>query len=496
MRHRFFIALVIVTVFSRGLFYVSFPLTVSDDDQAFSQWQFQQIEQGDWHIGNLRYHTGYTLLIAPLHAFSHLFGDFSDNIFLLIQTGLSALVPFLILHLLAQWRPLREAYFVAFVVALDPFGIQWAHFLLPNWLTTLLFILAIWIIFIAVKRQRHILFWTFIAGIVLGLATLTRLNIATAVAAFGLGLFFITSLNWWQRFRMFAAIGMGSLGVLVLYAFLVQLPSTGSLRLSCYSGINMLISLARRPEFIEINEANGPATHELLSELAKPVRFEPNFTVDYFPNWSLTDAWATQEELEEFLTTVSEPNTSWNVVFPGKLIYYMGICEVDDLMQAAHNEAVLSNIGAWLRFIPGDVLQMLAQWPQPEPTFYLPPVENITFDRTTGILGFYRGTSDHYTGQYIWEPGNDFLSHVFNLLNLYKILTPIAVIWALFISRSAFYKNIALVLLIFVLTTSIVSLSYSRLYAPLYALWPILCGGMMVSIGRTFARRMKLTSKA
>jgi hypothetical protein len=287
---------------------------------------------------------------------------------------------------------------------------------------------------------------------------------------------------------MFVAIGVGSVSVLILYAVVVQLPSTGTHSLSCYSGINTLISLARRPEFSEIKASNGPATQELLAYLARPIPFEPTFTVDYFPHWALTDTWATPQQLDAFNAAEAEPLDSWQVVFPGNLIYYVGLCDVDHLMQAAHNEAVLSDIGAWLRFIPGDVLQILTQWPEPRPTFYLPPTDDITFDRSTGFLGFYRGQSAQYTGQYIWEPGNRLIEQVFNILNAFKVLTPIAMIWAFFISKSPIYKNMALVLLVFAVTTSIFSLGYSRLYAPLYPLWPILCGGLIASVGRMIWR--------
>ena len=63
------------------------------------------------------------------------------------------------------------------------------------------------------------------------------------------------------------------------------------------------------------------------------------------------------------------------------------------------------------------------------PPQYLEGPQDIAFIGE-GALGFYRAESDLYNGHRVWKPGIVLYSHLFPILNLLKLLTPIAIIAA------------------------------------------------------------------
>src|SRR6185369_13353688 len=108
-------------------------------------------------------------------------GQFDDRIVLLVHIALSATIPFMVYDILRKRRTPREAFIVALFVLLDPFGLQWAHFYLPEWMIAFCMILGLWLIEQGLRRNRTLL-WTGIAGIVLGISSVARFNFAPMVA--------------------------------------------------------------------------------------------------------------------------------------------------------------------------------------------------------------------------------------------------------------------------------------------------------------------------
>src|SRR5690606_2960145 len=103
---------------------------------------------------NMRYHTGYAYFVAPVAGVAKLFRQFDERFLLLVQLSLSALVPFMIYDTLRMRRSPREAFIAALVVLLDPFGLQWAHFMLPNWMIAFCLVLALWLIHRGILSSR------------------------------------------------------------------------------------------------------------------------------------------------------------------------------------------------------------------------------------------------------------------------------------------------------------------------------------------------------
>src|SRR5262249_26007326 len=142
---RHLLILLVLTVLIQGWLMISYPLGGTDDNQAAQRYLINELLHGNLLIGNLRYQTGYPFLITPIVALAHPFGQFDDRIILLVQVGLSATIPFLVYDILRKRRSPREALIVALFVLLDPFGLQWAHFYLPEWLIAFCLILAFWL---------------------------------------------------------------------------------------------------------------------------------------------------------------------------------------------------------------------------------------------------------------------------------------------------------------------------------------------------------------
>lgn len=482
MVKRHLLILLLVTVVTRGLLFISYPPGGTDDDQAFARYQIAQLVDGDLLVGNLRYHTGYPLAIAPAAAFAGLFGRFDERVVLLVQTALAALIPFLVydsLRLLG--RPLREAFIVALVVALDPFGLQWAHFWLPNWLIALCLVAALWCVARGLASNR-LLPWTAAAGLLCGLAVLARINLAPVIAVLGLSFLALGALTWRRRLAMLATLGAVSVGTLALYMAAIHYPSTGTWSLSCYTGTNLLVSVYGKG--FPLTADNGPATQHLLDLLTLAPPREIAFTSEIYPRWSEPGSWATPEEYAAFINQpYGQRAAQLETVWPGNLFYYLGPCATDDLLLAVHNEAVARDPLRWLVSIPVDVFNMLTQrqlpglfWP-----WYLPHYDTLTFSGS-GTLGFYRADGGgFYSGQVVWRPGIWLFSQLFDAWNAFKWLAPLAVVWAL-LARRWYYTVSALLLLVFLALLSVFGNPAARLYAPVYPLTAIVIGGLLAAL--------------
>jgi 4-amino-4-deoxy-L-arabinose transferase-like glycosyltransferase len=479
--------LLVVTLLTRGILFISYPMGGSDDDQSAHRYQIDQLISGNLLIGNLRYHTGYPLVIAPVAAVAQFLGRYSDRLILLIQVGLSAFIPLLVYDILRARRRAREGLIAALVVALDPFGLQWAHFALPNWLIAFCVTLALWLIHRGLLRAGRLLMWTALAGVVMGIATLARLNLAPIVALMG-GLFFLFRwLPLMQRWKMFAIFGVGSAGILALYTALIHYPSTGTWSLSCYTGTNLLVSVYLKG--FDLSAENGPATRHLLELMTlKPPR-EIAFTNDLYPRWSEPGSWATEDEYDAFINQpYGIPETHLSSAWPGNLFYYLGPCATDVLLLQVHDEAVHAQPVRWLLSIPTDVFNMLVQQPIPGDfhPMYLPRANSLHFEGQN-ILGFQRAYGDFYNGQWVWRPGIVLYSALFDAWNLFKWVAPFALVWALF-SREWFYGAPALMLLAFLISMSIFGNPAPRLYAPLYPFTPLLIGGFATGLFRRWLK--------
>lgn len=492
---RHLVILLIITLGIRAWLFISYPMggLSTEDNQAGQRYLIDEILRGNLLIGNLRYHTGYALVMSSVAALTAPLGRLDDRVFLLVQVSLSALIPFMVYDTVRRRWSARAAFIVALCILLDPFGLQWAHFYMPEWLVAFCLILALWLIERAGYQAQQRLRWTAAAGLVLGVACLSRWNFAPSVVFLGLAFFAWRHLPWRKRLAHFITLGFTSAGLLAVYMVLIHYPSTGVWTLSCISGNNLATGLADMG--VPMVAENGPITTYYLEIVNLPPLKPVTFYADSYPLWRKPANWVTPDERAAFLARPRPaPAEAVTVVFPGNLYYYLGPCEADSLLAAIHIEAVTTHPGVWLSGVVRQSLVMLVQHPQLSSfnLLYLPRHETINF-HPTAAPGFAEAQGGYYNGQIVFEPGLRLFSSVFDGWNLFKWLTPMAVLWA-FWRRDWYFGAAALLLIVTILTIAIAARPEPRYYAIIAPLYPLLIGGMLAAVIEVLLkRRTKIT---
>ena len=153
--------------------FLAYPMGGLDDDQAYQRYLVGRLLTGDLHIGNVRYNTGYALLMAPVYAWAGPFGPLRDRFVLLVQIALSSLIPLLAYSAVRRFDGDRAALAISMFVLLDPVGLQWAHMALPVWVVALGAMFGYWFLRKKPDGPRDWL-WSALAGIVMALILLCR----------------------------------------------------------------------------------------------------------------------------------------------------------------------------------------------------------------------------------------------------------------------------------------------------------------------------------
>jgi len=498
MQRRHYAALLILTLVVRGVMFISYPMGGVDDDQSAQRFLIHELVNGNWQIGNLRYNTGYPFFIAPVAGFAQEFGRFDDRIVLFFQSLLSATIPFLIYDILRNRRSPREALFVALIVALDPFGLQWAHWAVPAWFVAWCLVLALWLTHRMIQAPAYRRWmWMSGTGLVLGVAALARTETAIIAAVLGCGILMLRSLSIRQRLMLFSILGCTSAGVLALYLVMIQQPSTGTLRLSCMTGIDLLLSA--RGKDIPLVAENGPYSTRALELLALESPKEVLFLSGDYPGWRRPGPWATEQEQDAFFNQPAlSPVQSIETSLPSNLVYYLGLCPTDELL----TEVILESIAAYPRQWAVGILETMIRilMHEPDPccdNLYLPPYELVSLNEVQNplfdALGFrvanggkpnphpFSPGGEFYTGQVVWAPGLWLFPRFLSIVLPLFWLTPIAILWA-FASRDWWYRTAALLLLAGMLVTAVFNISQPRIYASFYPLFTIVIGGLLFQV--------------
>lgn len=484
---RYLLILLAVTILVRGVMMISYPLSGRDDNQAGQNYLINELLNGNLLIGNLRFQTGYPFLITPVVAFARNFERFDDRILLLVQVGISATIPFMIYDIVRKQRAShsqnaeREAFIVALLVLLNPFGLQWAHFYLPEWLIASCIIFAFWLL----ASRNGSLPVAVGAGIALGLASLMRVNVIPITALICTSVLLLRPYNLRQRVTLFLTVSGVSATIFLLYLVFIQLPSTGTTTMSCTGGINLVYSNSIKG--LHPNAANGVNSTRYLELLALGAPQEITFFSESYPRWQNPGVWATPAE-EQAFWDVNAPHP-----YPGTdytLLYYTGLCHTDALLRAVFFESLASNPTRWisetLRFTLHTLVQMPLDVSLYATTFLLPQEQAVLFDPES-VLGFTKARGDYYTGQWVWMPGISIFTALFPLGGVITWLIIPALVWALW-SRSWFYATSAFILIATALLLSAVSGAEPRVYASVYPLWGILIGGFVAAVLQRFSR--------
>ncbi len=489
---RHWLILIVTTLLVQGALYLSYPLGVAnfDDNQAAQTYMMGELAEGNLLIGNVRYNSGYAFVMSPIWGLTRAMGRLGDRAFLLLQMAAYSAVPFLVYDMMRRRFDRRCALITALVVLLDPFGLQWAHLLLPGWLIALTTVGALWLAQLAwsaAPRRRFALFA--IAAVGLGIMSLARLNFAPLVAVFGVSVFLWRHIPLRQRFALFALVGALSGSILGAYTLLIHLPSTGVTALSCISAYNIMQSL--HVKGVYPRAVNGPHSAEYARLLALP---SANPRDDYldsakFALWRIPGAWLGEAEKQAFLA--GQPGAISEAIatdFPADLYWYLGPCEVDSLLAGLLRETVAAEPWTFARGIINATATSLTQHPAGSSFdyMYLDRIETVTW-RGENRLGFQAADSRLYNGHRLWRPGATFFSLLFTPWNAIKFLTPLALIAALWRCDWLLTSVAALLLTCLVLLAAFSGIEprYYAIVAPLYS---ILIGWFLAQIAGRIQR--------
>ncbi len=499
---RHLVILLVLTVLIRGVMFISYPMGGQDEQQGYHRYVVSKVLAGELQIGNLRYGPGYPLFIAPVSALGDRFGRFDDRIELLFQVALSSLIPFLLYDILRSRHSPRAAFVVAILSLIDPFSLQWAHFYTAVWLVALCLVLALWLLHHAERRRSWRL--VVVAGLVTGFGVLGRWNYAPVAVGLGCLLLFVEPDGFRHRLRQIMLFSVSAIVLVLLVHVTVQVPATGVWNFSCISAISMIE--ATRSAGLTLHVDHGPNSKRLLhliglgqtSQLESPTAVKAAWYSDVFPLWQTPGTWLTDAERDAFLNQNEPENllteTQGDInALTSPLLFYIGPCELDQLLRTVFFETVFAEPLPWLLSIPANAWRLL----QPPimmgefPDYTLPPARSLTYEDDGGRLGFQQafGRWDHYTGQWVWWPGIELFTSLWGPLNALRFLAFPALVWALF-TRRRFYSAIAFLLLLYISVLAAIDYPEPRIYAIVYPLGPLLVGGLLVTLWERLRRLM------
>lgn len=473
--------LLLATILIQAAMFLSYPLGTgsNNDNESAQKYLISEVAGGNFLVGNVRYNTGYAFVMAPFKTLTDHFGPLSERALLLLQVLASCSVPFLVYDFMRRRFGERAALITATLVLVDPFNLQWAHFQLPGWLLALGTVSALWLAQLAWSaspRRRFGL--AALAAVMLGVMSFTRFNYAPLIAIYGLSFLLWTHIPIGQRLALFGITGVISGGILGAYILLIHIPSTGTTTLSCTAGATLVASLPEKN--FELRASNGPHS----TTYAQLLTLRPGRSVDFFgdryPLWRYPGPWVSEEEAEDFFAQpYGDMKEEIDIVFPAALYWYLGPCAADALLTDVYAETVARDFFkiAWEN--KKAVFNMLIQHPAapPFPLQYVDRPETLTW-LDEGWLGFQRAESASYNGHRLWRPGVEIYSALFPVLNLIKLLTPLALV-AAFWRRDWLLVTAAVMLLTGLILIAIAASIEPRYYASMAPLFMILIGAFL-----------------
>lgn len=476
--------LLLATILIQGLMFVSYPLGTgsNNDNESAQKYLIGEVAKGNLLVGNVRYNTGYALVMAPVKTLTDGFGRWSERALLLVHVLASSAVPFLVYDIMRRRFTERCALITALLVLFDPFNLQWAHFQLPGWLLALATVSALWLAQLAWSaspRRRHGL--VALAAIALGIMSFTRFNYAPLIAIYGVSFFMWTHIALRQRLALFGLVGLISAGLLAAYITLIHIPSTGTSTLSCTAGATLVASLPDKG--FQMRASNGPHSTRYAQALTLRPGRSVDFYGDRYPLWRRPGPWVSAQEKEAFLAQpFGDAQEDITVVFPAALYWYLGPCPADAMLYDVYAETVSTDLLKLAVAHKDAVFNMLIQHPDapPFPLQYLDRPAQLTW-LEAGPLGFQRAESANYSGHLLWRPGVELYSALFPVLNLIKVLTPLALVVA-FWRRDWLLTTVASMLLAGLILIAIAATIEPRYYASMAPLFMILIGPFLADL--------------
>ncbi len=483
--------LLLSTLLIQSVMFLNYPLGTgsNNDNESAQKYLINEYANGNFLVGNVRYNTGYALVMAPFKTLTAPLQRLSERAMLLIQVLASSAVPFLVYDIMRRRFGSRCALITAMLVLVDPFNLQWAHFQLPGWLLALATVFSLWLAQLAWRAQSRRRFGLVaLAAVALGFMSFARFNFAPLAAIYGLSFFLWSHIPLRQRFALFGMVGLISAGILGAYISLIHIPSTGTRTLSCTAGATLVASLPVK-NFL-MRASNGPHS----ANYARLLTLRPQRNVDFYGDtyalWRNPGPWVSAAEKAAFLAQpYGEAQEEIDIVFPAALYWYLGPCAADALLYDVYAETISHDMLKIARENIKAVFNMLIQNPEAAafPLQYVAQPEKLTW-LDDGWLGFQRAESAAYKGHLLWRPGVVIYSALFPALNLIKVLTPLALVAAIW-RRDWLLTSVAAMLLAGLILIAIAAISEPRYYASMAPLFMILIGWFLAdTLNRALAK--------
>ncbi len=482
-RHHLWL-LLLATLLVQGIMFISYPLGAgsNNDNESAQKYLISEYAKGNFLVGNVRYNTGYALVMAPFKTLTDHFDRWSERALLFLQILASSAVPFLVYDIMRRRFEGRCALLTAMLVLVDPFNLQWAHFQLPGWLLALATVSALWLAQLAWSApRRRALGLVALAAVLLGVMSFTRFNYAPLIAIYGLSFFIWTHRPFRQRLALFGLVGAVSGGILGAYILLIHIPSTGTSTLSCTAGATLVASLPEKN--FEMRASNGPHSTRYAQLLTLRPQRNVDFFGDTYPLWRFPGPWVSEAEKAAFLAQpFGDAQEEIDIIFPAALYWHLGPCAADALLYDVYAETVSSDFLKLAMAHKDAVFNMLIQHPDapPFPLQYVDRPEKLTW-LDEGWLGFRRAESANYNGHRLWQPGVVAYSALFPTLNLIKLLTPLALV-AAFWRRDWLLVTAAAMLLTGLILIAIAATIEPRYYASMAPLFMILISPFLADL--------------
>ena len=207
------------------------------------------------------------------------------------------------------------------------------------------------------------------------------------------------------------------------------------------------------------------------------------FYADTYPLWRNPGPWVSEAEAEAFFDQpIGQAEEEIVTRFSAELYWYLGPCAADALLEDVYYEAIAKAPIKLLFEIIKSIFHMLIQDPTSLvfPIQYLDQPEEIIW-KGDGSFGFFNADSAAYNGHRIWRPGVHLYSSLLPLLQIAKLLTPIAIIAAL---REGDWLLTTVVTLIFMalFVIAVVASRQARFFAMLAPLYSILIGWFLAQL--------------
>ncbi len=434
------LGLTAIAAIVRILIIVSYPPIIASDGADY--WHLAREMAAGAFQGDLVYSTGYPFALSfalrPMQWMWSVSPDLAYRFVLVLQHTCGLLAVMLLYAVLRRMVNARAALIGALICALSPVVAAWASETRPEFFLSFLLVLSLWLLMHATTHSHPNALRFALAGAVVGLTWLVRINSVVVVPLWCLAIWLWLPAQL-RRLRLGwvgAFLGAGIL-VAASYLALVHQPSTGTWKYSYLLGWNLKNHLADAG--IPFDRADGPASATLI-------RYEhadlPKEDLPKVTTLSSHVDHPIDARLAAAMINAPEPTASTATDFDEKRLFYLlGFPEADRMMTQAALEVITAHPISYFAAVAQTMADYFYRYHEFSSDFMLPDEEHFDVLRQ-GPLGFVKvgariahpEREDETThtkpkwafeqASWVWLPGIRLLNDYYGVFRLSWVLAP------------------------------------------------------------------------